>query len=451
MAVATGRKRKTTSRPLQPAACMTVERQGTNLRAIRMPHAGQLAFIKSGALFKRAVTGQGGGKTVAGVFEVRRYAKRHPGSIYICTEPTYPMVRDILKKEFDRQFAAAEETAEWNVEEHKYYMPNNSEIWLRAAMDPNRLRGPSVAAAWMDEAEDQPYSAFQVLTGRLRQPGYPHCMMFTGTPRGQSWLYWIFTKGDRPDGAPPYLGDIIKQELGEQAWLEPETYHWSSLDNTHLDPVTKAMLKASYVPGTLGYRQEVLGEAVKAEGVIYPYVFTDHVRDPDPSVRLVKVVGAADWGWTNPGCLLIIGLDSNDNVWVLDEVYEVERDVRDWWAAQAVRLNREWHVNGGWFCDPAEPDNIETFRKAGLDAQAANNSVIPGITVVANRFAKGNIYVTSRCRNLQRELGLYSWKKAPDGQYRKDEPEKVNDHSPDTLRYGMMGLLEGGSSFFQLL
>lgn len=435
-------------KPVQPKC---IQQPGTQLRAIKQPAPGQLAFIKSGALFKRAVTGQGGGKTVAGVFEVRRYTKRHPGSIYICTEPTYPMVRDILKKEFDRQFAAADEVADWNVEEHKYYLPNHSEIWLRAGMESDRLRGPSVAAAWMDEAEDQPYSAFQILTGRLRQPGYPHCMMFTGTPRGHSWLYWIFTKGERPEGAPPYLGDIIEAELGSNAWSEPETFHWTSLDNVHLDPVTKAMLKASYIPGTLGYRQEVLGEAIKAEGVIYPYDFSTHVKDAGPDVRLVKVVGAADWGWTNPGCLLVLGLDTHDHVWVLEEVYATEKDVREWWAVEADRLNTKWHVNGGWFCDPSEPDNIATFRRAGLNAFPANNAVIPGITLVANRFVNNTIHIGSQCRNLQRELGLYSWKKAPDGIFRKDEPEKVNDHSPDTLRYGLQGLLMGGSSFFQLL
>ena len=79
---------------------------------------------------------------MAGVFEVRRYAKRHPGAIVICTEPTYPMVRDILRPEFDRQFSecAEENLVTYKQREEKYQLWNGAEIWLRQCDQADRPR-----------------------------------------------------------------------------------------------------------------------------------------------------------------------------------------------------------------------------------------------------------------------------------------------------------------------
>ena len=416
-------------------------RQASSYDGIRMPFGQQLDFVKSGALFKRAVTGQGGGKTVAGAFEVRRYCKRHPGAVFICTEPTYTMVRDILRPEFNRQFSEAGETVQFLKSEWRYILPNGAEIWLRQGIDSDKLRGPSVAACWMDEAEDQSYESFKVLCGRIRQTGYPHMFMFTGTPRGKSWLYWLFEQGDRPEGAAPYLRDFLEAELGEQSWTEPESFHWTSLDNDYLDPVTRATLTAAYVPGTLGYRQEVLGEHVVPEGCIYPFEYERHVSNAPEGTVFVRRIAALDWGWTNPGVMLVLSLDTAGDVWITAEVYECERDI-DWWVEQGKLAKADLGVSQ-FFCDPSEPDNIAKFRKAHLDAMPANNAVIPGITVAASRFSvePPTIHIGEECRNLARELGLYSWKKRRSGEFRPDEPEKANDHSPDAMRYGLLGLL----------
>jgi len=422
------------------------EQQAPTLKAILPPRGQQLAFIKSGAYFKWARTGQGGGKTVAGVFECRRYAKRWPNCIVIATEPTYPMVRDILKVEFDRQFAAAGETYDYNHEAHRYILANGSEIWLRAGMEYDRLRGPTIAMAWMDEAEDQPYEAFRILCGRLRQPHYPHVFMFTGTPRGRSWLYWVMTAGDRPDGVPPYLGDILRSELGDEPWTEPEIFHWSSLDNPYLDPVTKALLKAAYVPGTLAYQQEVEGDVVVPEGLIYPFEFQKHVADPNEDIKFVRSSGGVDWGWTNPGVMLVGSLDTTGDIWIRDELYEIQKSVSSWWSSQGLLLEEMYGVDR-WACDPSQPEHIEDLRLAGLDAVKGNNSMLPGITACATRFMNCTIHIGSKCRNLQRELGLWSWKKTPAGLMRPDEPEDANNHACDAMRYLVMELIEPGFEY----
>jgi len=416
--------------------------QGDELRGIRPPVGAQLGFIKSGALLKKFQAGQGGGKTVAGVFEVRRYAKRHPGAIVICTEPTYPMVRDILRPEFDRQFSecAEEDLVTYKQREEKYQLWNGAEIWLRQCDQADRLRGPSVAAAWMDEAGQSPYEGFQILAGRLRQRGYPHVLMLTGTPRGRNWFHWVFEKGERPEGAPPYIGELL-QTLGA---AEPDVFTWSSLENPYLDPVTKGLLEACYTTGTPAYRQEVLGEVVSGDGLVYPqFDFDRHVREPSASTVFVRIVAGLDWGWTNPGALLVLALDVEDTVWVLDEVFAAERSL-EWWADTAGQLALRRQVSA-IHCDPSEPANIAAFRERGLPAVKANNAVIPGIAAVASRLSADRLAFTRGCTEAIRELGLYAWKEQS-GRYLADEPAKGHDHAMDALRYGLLGLLSLGRS-----
>jgi len=412
--------------------------------AIITPTGAQLEFIKCGKHFKKFQAGQGGGKTVAGVFEVLRYVWKWDGATVICTEPTYPMVRDILRPEFDRQLSARGEVehVSFHVSANKYTFPNGSEIWLRQCDQADKLRGPSLAAAWMDEAAQCPLQAYQILSGRLRQQGYPHTFMFTGTPRGQNWFHWAFTQGDRPKGAAEYIGDT--PGLEDQV----ASFRWAALDNPNLDAVTKSLLEAAYAPGTLAHRQEVLGEIVAYEGFVYPqFQFDTHVRDYlfdeeglPRGLQFVRVIGGVDWGWA-VGVALVIGLDTRGNVWVLDETYESQRDVGDFWAPELLRLQRAHNVDM-WYCDPSEPAYIAKVHgyQGRVRAEPAENAVIPGITAVASRFAAGTLFVGPKCINTIRELGLYAWKQDRQGEVREDVPEKANDHAMDGLRYGIMGL-----------
>lgn len=421
---------------------MAAATESPALREIRPPRGAQLDFIKSGALVKKFQAGQGGGKTVAGVFEVRRYVKRWPGAVVICTEPTYPMVRDILKVEFDRQFADAGELdrANYKVSEGKYTLSNGAQIWLRQCDQVDRLRGPSVAAVWMDEAGQCPYGAFQILSGRVRQQGYPHLMLFTGTPRGRNWFHWCFEEGDRPEDAPPYIGTLLQETIGEQ----PEVYRWGSLQNPYLDPVTKGLLQSAYQPGTLMYRQEVLGETVSGEGLVYAcFSFDHHVCEPPPETDFVRFVLGADWGWANPGVLLLLAMAADGTMWALDEVYERERGI-DWWAERASQIHKR-HPLTAIYCDPSEPGNIAALRAKALNAVKAANDVVPGIMAVAGQITADKFRIHPRCQNTIREFSAYQWKDRK-GESVPDEPEKVNDHAMDALRYAVMGLRTPGQA-----
>lgn len=444
---------------------MAATAEAVKLREIERPWGPQWAFLREpGALFRRYQGGQGSGKTVAGCFAVRQFAKKNPGAIIICTEPTYPMIRDIMQVEFDRQFKAAQladgrdewEAVTFHKSEMKYVLKNDSEIWLRQCDKFDALRGPSVAAVWMDEAAQSPHSAFQILVGRMRQRGFPHLFLCTGTPRGRGWLHWTFTSGQRPEYAPDFIGEALEELLDEVALQElrgdadgplVESFFASSLDNPYLDPVTKAGLQGGYKPGTARFAQEVLGETTVFEGLVYPS-FDEllHVDEPPPMREFVRFVGAQDWGYSNPGCLLVLGLHQSGQVWVLAERHEAKLQVapaegRPSWTAVATDFDEQFGLDR-IVCDPSEPEAISHYLDAGLEARGAWTDMRAGLTEVDGLITANRLRVTPGCLAVLSEITSYVWKNRGTGDdaLRTEEPEKVNDHAMDALRYGCMEL-----------
>jgi len=436
------------------------------LEEIAEPWGPQRDFICSGALFRRYQGGQGSGKTVAGCFDVRRFAKRHPGAIVIATEPTYPMVRDILRVEFDRQFAATKllsgppgaeteaDVTRFVKSEHKYVLPNGSEIWLRQCDKFDALRGPSCAAVWMDEAAQSPHKAFQVLVGRMRQRGYPHMFLCTGTPRGRNWLHWTFTEGERRPSAPAYIGDMLTdlnpEELQHATGPLVESFFACSLDNPYLDPITRAGLQAAYSPGTPLYRQEVRGETTVFEGLVYSeFDELRHVDEPPPPREFVRFVGGQDWNYAQPGAFLVLGLHESGVVWVLEESYQAKRPVQrsprkpdeESWVGVAEELTARWGIDT-IACDPSEPEFIRVYRDEGLHAVRANNQVTAGITQVGGLIQRGQLMIAPGCVATLGEIASYAWKASRDD-LQSDQPNKVDDHAMDALRYGAMELRGG--------
>jgi phage terminase large subunit len=69
------------------------------------------------------------------------------------------------------------------------------------------------------------------------------------------------------------------------------------------------------------------------------------------------------------------------------------------------------------------------------------NEVVPGIAAVGGRLQAQTLYISPSCPKLIGELRSYCWKQSRDGIVRADQPEKVNDHAMDALRYGVMGFV----------
>ena len=164
-------------------------------------HPAQAAFRASPVLYRGFVGGRGAGKSWIGAYDLLRRAK--PGRMYLIAAPTYPMLQDSSVRSFEsiasqlnflREMRLSSGTA-------RAILGNGAEVLFRSADDPNRLRGPNLSGAWLDEAGDMDEEAYLIAIACLREAGEQGWLSATFTPRGrQHWTYRVFGQ-DRPDTA----------------------------------------------------------------------------------------------------------------------------------------------------------------------------------------------------------------------------------------------------------
>lgn len=402
----------------------TMTRTPEKLRLKLYPQ--QLTFVQSEADTVTFQGGAGSGKTRAGCVKALLFARQHPGSRGMIVGASYPSLRQAILPHLETVAHELGLFAEWqyNRSDQQITLPNGASLWLRSADNPSSLLGADLAWLWGDEPALWKHDAYRYCTGRLRQPDFPHQAFFTFTPKGRGWAW---------------------EELGQpREGLEIVTA--TSLDNPFVGNDFFARLRREYGEGSQWWQQEVLGEFVAFEGLIYPHFSVErHVAQPPPLEEFVSFRGGCDWGWTNPGVFLLGGLHRDGALWILREWYETERTL-DWWVGEISKQDAKTRLDSV-DCDPSEPGNIDALAKASLPAQKANNAVIPGITAVSGKLGEGQLYFAPECTETIKELQGYCWKRGRDGDIKRDEPEKVRDHAADALRYLVAGLLEPSPTF----
>lgn len=379
----------------------------------------QLRFLGSTA---RNVVLQGGarsGKTWAGVLKALLLLGSKQGVWGMYIAPTYKQLNQGALPHFLELGPRLGLTQRWrwNHSEGHISVPGGGTLLLRSAEDPSALLGATLGWAIGDEVALWRRQAYDYLQDRISDVRGPRQCYFTYTPKGLNWAAEVL-------GRPRRGLDIIRISTADNPAL-PADYH--------------ERVRDEHGEGSLYWRQEYEGEFVAWQGLVYPQFDGErHLVAPPPDAHFVRTILAVDWGWTNPGCILVLGLSDDDVIHVLDEVYERERPL-EWWVTEARRLRDQWHTVAT-VCDPSEPGNIAAMAKAGLRAVGANNAVLPGITAVGGRFQADKLLVSPACPELRRELGVYSYKARPDGTIRNDEPQKADDHACDPLRYGVLEL-----------
>lgn len=382
-------------------------------------------FVGSSKHHVAFVAGIGSGKTIAGAVRALLASQGYIGNqrvlqtpnLGVVTAPTYTMLRDATLRAF--QSVAGEAIADFNKAEMLIRLRNGSEILFRSTDNPDRLRGPSISWWHGDEAAMYEADVWNIMIGRLRQFGKQGYAWVTSTPRGRNWLWQRFVR----DATDDY-----------------RIFHARSNDNIHLDRSIVAAWEQSYV-GDFA-RQELGGEFVAFEGLIYSEFDRHlHVTQQRP-ISFKRVVAGVDFGFANPGVILVIGLDSDNRAYHIHEEYQRQRQI-DEWATVAKQLRELWRIET-FYCDPSEPSYIQKFNaQPGVNAVQANNSVLPGIQVVKARLmrqadGKPRIVIAPSAANTIAEFETYQWLENKFGV--RDEPLKTGDHAMDALRYALVGI-----------
>ena len=212
--------------------------------------------------------------------------------------------------------------------------------------------------------------------------------------------------------------------------------HFTMQDNPGLSEKTKARYEKMYAG--VFYRRYILGEWVKAEGLVYPMFNREiHVVDQIPPISARhRYYVSVDYGTVNPFAAGLYDYNPTERkATMLQELYfkggSNNRVDNEAYYMMLCNLIGDYPIEY-IIIDPSASSMIETIQKYGKYAVVrADNDVLNGIQDVTKFLNAGALYFHKSCKNTFEEFETYSWD--------EDKPEdaviKENDHSMDQLRY----------------
>ena len=263
----------------------------------------QRAFFCCQAFQAVYIGGFGAGKTYVCAMKALALAAANPGLPGLLLAPTQRMAEEVTGEILLELLAKYQVPHEYRVSTAKVTFPWGSQIRLRSADRPGRIKGLNLAWAGLDEAAQMKEAAWQILLSRVRHPLARQRQIFiTTTPEGFNWVYWRFI---------------------EAPMAESQVFFAPTRENIFLDPQYMRRLEEIYPP--LLAQQYLEGQFVNAtSGRVYPaFDRRLHLRllkyDPDLPLCL-----AADFN-VNPMVWLIIQHEGG-RIFVLDEIVLAEAD-----------------------------------------------------------------------------------------------------------------------------
>jgi phage terminase large subunit len=372
-----------------------------------------IAFHKLRKLQSRIRIVKGGtsaSKTISILCLLIDYAIKNKGKEISVVSESIPHLRRGCVKDFISILKGLNryKESQYNKSTLKYTFTNGSYIEFFSTDQPDKLRGARRTDLYINECNNVPFDAYTQLAVRTS---------------GTIWL----------DYNPSNLFWVDKELIGKE---DTDYITLTYKDNDALpETIIKEIEKAKEKAKTSTYwanwwKVYGLGETGSLEGVCIP-----DWKEIDTVPNEARLLGyGMDFGYTDP--TTIIGLYKWNESYIADEVfYKSNTVLRD--VSLFLRHN---NIKDNIIADQAEPKSIETLRRDGHNiypCTKGRDSVNFGI----NLINQNEIYVTSRSRNLKRELQGYVWAKDKDG---NTLPKPTGEHPDciDAFRYVLTDTLE---------
>ncbi len=269
---------------------------------------------------------------------------------------------------------------------------------------------------WCEEATELEAADLDILDDRLRGE------LSVFNPR----LYYQITLTFNPVSAAHWLK--------RRFWDAPPSpdvflHHSTYRDNAFIGEEYAARMERRAEQDPDGYAVYGLGEWGSARTGLILTRWRPEALSDDPAAYDGCWM-AQDFGFNHADCLLLVGI--RDGVLhVLRELYVREKD-----TAEIIRMAEEaaFPKTLPMYCDSAEPDRIETWKKAGWRAVAVVKE--PGSVAAQIDFLKQHeLIVNETCPHVIGELQEWHWMTDGTSGEATDVPCPVHDDAMAALRY----------------
>lgn len=372
------------------------------------------AIRKLTKLEKRIKVVRGGtsaGKTFGILPILASKAAKYPNQEISVVSESVPHLRRGALKDFLKIMAATGRYKDYQFNKSvlKYTFDNGSYIEFFSADQPDRLRGARRTTLYVNECNNIPFDSYYQLAIRTS---------------GDIWLDYN-----------PVSTFWVDNELIGQPDVDFITLTYK--DNEALpSTIVKEIESAKEKAKTSSYwanwwKVYGLGQIGSLEGVCIPD--WKEIRTLPEEARLLCY--GQDFGYTNDPSSLV-ALYKWNNAYIFDEIIYQKKllnsDISD--------LYNTYGVNEVVYADSAEPKSIAELCGYGHDVVAVTkgrDSIVYGI----NLINQNEIYVTSRSKNLIKELSNYTWMTDKEGN-KLNKPIDAFNHAIDAARYALTSQLE---------
>ena len=298
--------------------------------------------------------------------------------------------------------------SQWNRSALKYTFTNGSYIEFFSVEQPDKLRGARRSVLYVNEANNVPFEAYTQLS--IRTSGD---IWIDFNPTANFWAHKEVVGNDDADFITLTYKD--NEALPETIVADIEAAQHKAKTSTYW---------ANW------WKVYGLGQIGSLDGVCIPD--WKEIKQLPTEARLL--CGGMDFGYQNDPSTYIRLYKYND-AYIFDELVYQKKLLN----IDISNILNQLEIDEIIYADSAEPKSIaelRTYRHKILPCKKGKDSIVYGV----NLINQNKIFVTSRSKNLIKELQSYTWMKDREGNT-INKPIDAFNHCIDAARYAITSQL----------